>query len=548
MQRVISALAFLLLTISALADGKVFVHQTAFAEATIPDQRALICWSNGVERLVIETRFSATGTNFAWIIPLPSEPEIEAATTGLFATLAHQLRAKVVHDPDPLFPIFFFCMAIGYLLLFVRQDRERSVWDLVACGMAGISLLWFSAPTAVLVVLLLIWAIERVRQGREKPYVIVLAPALAFLFCGMFLLGLGTAGTKIVSLSGVTELGSQRVGAFDTKTITAKTPRALLDWLRENRFAVPTNAEPIVADYVSRGWVFVAAKLHRDNVTATTNSIHPLSFTFRTEQPVYPLRLTGVGNGPLKVELYVFGDRRAEANHFEVARCAPVVFPNESPWHRKETAEEPVPVVHPALRQWTLGSAVVTKLTATLTPDQMQSDLEINWVSYAPHQQVFYSKRGAAITAADWAAGFAFCIFLLAAILLAVKREWQSKFGKITAMVFVLGLLTFVVGYFTLPKIQVRAGKFARYHVRYQLDTLGQKVLSQWEAAPPRSLTAAREAVEQMAKPMTENIYLGGRTRDEDSPGNYQVRQSPMGFEFVWFDVDGGEHVSSKRP
>jgi hypothetical protein len=91
-----------LLPSRAVADGKVLSHQPAMAEATIPDQRALICWSNGVERLVIETRFAGDGTNFAWIVPLPSQPEIEAATPGVFATLAFQLRPPVVHDRFPL--------------------------------------------------------------------------------------------------------------------------------------------------------------------------------------------------------------------------------------------------------------------------------------------------------------------------------------------------------------------------------------------------------------------------------------------------------------
>ncbi len=531
-----------------MADGKVFVHQTAYADATIPDQRALLCWSNGVERLVIETRFTGNGTNFAWVIPLLAPPEIEAATTGLFATLAHQLQPKIVHDPGPLFPVFTFFMAIGYLLLFVRKDQERRVCDLVACGVAGISLLWLSAPTALLVVLLLIWAVERVRQGREKTYVLVLAPLVAIFFGSMLLSSLGTAGMNIVSTPGqVTQLASQRVGAFDTKTITAKTPKALLDWLRENEFAVPTNAEPVVADYVNRGWVFVAAKLHRNNAAATTNSIHPLSFTFGTKKLVYPLRLTGVGNGPLSVELYVFGDRRAEANHFNVARCAAVVFPTESPWRRKETAAEPVPIVHPTLRKWTSGSTVITKLAATLKPEQMQDDVEIDWDSFVPHQPVFYSKRGAAITAADWAAGMVFCASVVASLLLAIKREWRYAFRKIMLAVFALGLLAFAGGYIALPKIQVRAGKFPRFHIRYQLESLGQEALSQWEATPPKSLSEARDVVEQMAKQMPENLLVGGKTREDDSPGNYVVRQSTNGFEFTWFDADGGEHVSGRR-
>ena len=39
------------------------------------------------------------------------------------------------------------------------------------------------------------------------------------------------------------------------------------------------------------------------------------------------MRLTGVDNGPLRVELYVFANDRARAPHFKVERCAKPVHP-----------------------------------------------------------------------------------------------------------------------------------------------------------------------------------------------------------------------------
>ncbi len=85
--------------------------------------------------------------------------------------------------------------------------------------------------------------------------------------------------------------------------------------------AVPTNAEPVIASYVKDGWVFVATKVRRDKPDNETSTPHPLSFTFKTDKPVYPMRLTGLDNGPLSVELYVFGPSRAKAAHFKVESC-----------------------------------------------------------------------------------------------------------------------------------------------------------------------------------------------------------------------------------
>lgn len=49
-----------------LADGKVFPSRAEAVEVRMPDQRAPLWWSNGVERLVIESRFIGQ----AEVIPL----------------------------------------------------------------------------------------------------------------------------------------------------------------------------------------------------------------------------------------------------------------------------------------------------------------------------------------------------------------------------------------------------------------------------------------------------------------------------------------------
>jgi len=95
----------------------------------------------------------------------------------------------------------------------------------------------------------------------------------------------------------------QRVGVFDTVTLTAKESTALTTWLTTNGFATPTNAAPVIAHYVQEGWVFVVARVARATNTTESTSLHPLSFPFKSRDPVYPLRLTGVDNGPCTVDL-----------------------------------------------------------------------------------------------------------------------------------------------------------------------------------------------------------------------------------------------------
>ena len=63
---------FMLAHPRCFADGKVF--PVIDHRASIPDQQALIAWRDGIETLAIETRFVGTGTDFAWVVPLPSVP------------------------------------------------------------------------------------------------------------------------------------------------------------------------------------------------------------------------------------------------------------------------------------------------------------------------------------------------------------------------------------------------------------------------------------------------------------------------------------------
>jgi hypothetical protein len=85
---------------------------------------------------------------------------------------------------------------------------------------------------------------------------------------------------------------------------------------------------PIIADYAKQGWVFAAAKLSRPDATDKT-SPHPLAFMFKADRAVYPLRLTGVENHRCLVELYVFGESRAELPGFTVEQCFGTQFPSQ---------------------------------------------------------------------------------------------------------------------------------------------------------------------------------------------------------------------------
>lgn len=502
MQRILLFVLLGLLPLNAAADGKVFSTALA-ADVTIPDQRALIYFSNGVERLVIETRFTGAGTNFAWVVPLPSQPIIEAATTGLFPTLQHIFQPQIIHEVVPIY--LYVLGAAGGLIVFLALHQLKGFW-----------------PGVVLCLLLLGLAV-------------FLLPAL----------GTAKAGGDGSSNAAVTVLERNVIGVYETTTIAAREPNALVAWLQEHGFVIHSNALPVVADYVKDGWVFVATKLQRAVAEPGTSTSHPLSFTFRTDQPVYPMRLTGVDNGTLDVELYVFGGRRAEAKHFKVERCT---RPNMPPQSRLRTfRDETLVIAHPQLSEWVSGAAVATKLTAKLAPEQMRQDVWIEWKPFSEQQSYRYSRRGAAILALNWSVG------ILATVLVGVGLVTGFGRSKVSLPKLIRGAAVFSLAaggaiYIAAPTVEVRLVKMPRLHTKNAQANMVNLVYGE-------PLERAREIVGQLSNGVEfeapggmyrggwTNFFLGGLIREEDSPGNFVLREADGKVFLVTFDGWGRESI-----
>jgi hypothetical protein len=75
------------------------------------------------------------------------------------------------------------------------------------------------------------------------------------------------------------------------------------------------------------------------------------------------------------------------------------------------------------------------------------------------------------------------------------------------------------------------------------LRDLGSRVSARWKGTPPKSLEEAEAEAADCIRdlPMGDtNLLLGGRIQGQDSPGNYIVSQTTNGFQFVWFNSEGG--------
>ena len=76
----------LLLVSYASADGVFFHHY--YEDVYEPSQKAIIFFDNGKEKLILQVRYEGNVSDFGWIVPLPSVPEMEKVEAEIFYELS----------------------------------------------------------------------------------------------------------------------------------------------------------------------------------------------------------------------------------------------------------------------------------------------------------------------------------------------------------------------------------------------------------------------------------------------------------------------------
>ena len=546
-------LGLFLVPMKGWADGKAFPPVAVSTEVTMPDQRALLVWSNGVERLAIETRIVGEGTNFAWVVPLPSAPKVEAATVGLFPTLAWLTPPKLVNETEPGWWWVWSASGLACLFLRVRRNTPLEWMDAVGilaigAGLEGAVGDTFGGALAIEAALLSAWTVRRLRRGEPVWGSFALLLVLLTLMTGMLLPALGTAGGSAPAqpeADGVRVLDRQVAGVFESTTVSARDPAALATWLKTNGYRLPESARPVIEAYVRDGWVFVASRVRREAAYDGPHALHPLVFTFATSKPVYPLRLTGVDNGPLKVELFVLGPARAWIPGFDVMDARPTAHPDPDLDFRQSPRVSPpaLNVIHPALRALAGDAAFATRLNATLSPEQMSMDAIIEWDGNTPYQQARYSARGAAWTCVQGlGAGWLICLVLVAAGMRFWSWSGRRAFGILSgalALAGALGLACFL----RMPVVPVRMeSRFEWLRAPHRAEGVFLRAGDEFKAGDPLpSVDSVRAAIRKALRGHPE--LVSRPMIEEDSPRNYLVRAVPGDVELVYFNDHGQEQV-----
>ena len=286
-----------------------------------------------------------------------------------------------------------------------------------------------------------------------------------------------------------------------------------------------------------QGWHFVAAKLRREGGAALDP--HPLGLTFKTQQPVYPMRMTALSGSPVALELFVVAERGASAPGLTTEFRD--LFLYKGSYVR--SSRYPVSIAHPRVGDVMWPGSWLTRLSAVLGPEEMGKDLVIRLDSGRPHRRRLYSREGAGLRALE--AGCQFWCLVVPVVVLwaygATAREEGRRQFLVRGLLPALALSQFVVvvSYAILPKTEV----FTRSGDDYLNSSLVTPDLSQIvgeEVAKGTPFDGIRERLrDHLAVGRIPNRLLGGQMREEDSPGNYTLHESPVGIELRAYEHSG---------
>jgi hypothetical protein len=112
----------------------------------------------------------------------------------------------------------------------------------------------------------------------------------------------------------VTVTKQQNVGPYATVQLSSTSPTALEDWLTQNSFDIPAAVKPVIAQYVTEGFNFLAMKLLPGQ---GVQAMRPVRVTSPGAGLSLPLRMAAIGTGAtVGITIWVVADGRYEPQNF----------------------------------------------------------------------------------------------------------------------------------------------------------------------------------------------------------------------------------------
>jgi len=285
----VKAIQFTLIIVSivsfssfCLADG-CFIPEAKKKIPSIPIQRAIVKYQNGIETLIVQSTLNGEGHSFGWIIPVPAEPyKFEKISTGLLKTLSLQLQPKI-------------------------HQVERSMKVL------GIKAIDIFVIFMALTCLFLIWGYSKTSVG------FIMLMFFAFFAIPNFATYNAGHGSISIVDPYVDIKSRQIVGSYEIQVLKAHDSYELNRWLEKNGLsAFPKHADRIVNDYIANNWLFAVAKLNSTEDGIATP--HPILLEFKSDRAVYPMKLTALSESILYIELFVVSESGLTPINYKISK------------------------------------------------------------------------------------------------------------------------------------------------------------------------------------------------------------------------------------
>lgn len=233
--------------------------------------------------------------------------------------------------------------------------------------------------------------------------------------------------------STVTVTDHTEVGPFEVAQLTGTDSTAVADWLTAHHFTLSDDLAGALTPYLADGWLVVAVQLTPDDTTGTfAEGLPPMRMTFRTDAPVYPMRLSATAEYAQPLRLYVLADHRMAASN----PTAPDEAPEPTFAGRLSAADL---TDHPAVAKLATGGEVLTRYDAEFTPSEITDDIHLTPAATdEPYRAVVtetrYVTRSSTATVAFWVVAIGLGTLVvgggaLLAAAFALRRRRSSHFA-----------------------------------------------------------------------------------------------------------------------
>lgn len=330
-------------------DGKFYI--TERVPADIPYQRAFIFFRENSEILILQSKYelsqSAAVDSLGWVVPVPSVPDIASVDADIAEKFFHftswSAQPKFHHVSVWFLLIFFltFLGSIAFLLVYIVKYLFFKKWG------------------------------RSDTRWNHRFYTTLIIACISFI-----LVTLCTPPLAFRMATDIEVVKDKQVGIYDVKVIRSENAESILEWLKENGFMFNENDIQLFADYISRKWCFVVAKVQPEQATEEikitySGMVAPLILKFATEKAIYPLALTSTIGKETEILLYTFNDYKLDCNKRLELRFADKGHPDNL-----------IPILLMNAEQETIDffgdlpqSMILCKFKSKLTPEQMKTDI-----------------------------------------------------------------------------------------------------------------------------------------------------------------------------